>query len=99
MALIKNIQKKEDSVRFAVTFPESVLRRFDAYRLYLESETTYLPTRAEAAEQFFKYVFAEDKGFGKWYRPEDATQAAAVEALAKKDATAQKQGESASLDN
>jgi hypothetical protein len=88
MALIKNLKAKAVTARISMSLPEQVLRRLDAYRLYLGEVNGYLPDRAETIEQFLLYVFSEDKAFTKWYQPANAAQAARLDALQNKDAPA-----------
>ena len=88
MALIKNLKAKPATARISVSLPEPVLRKLDAYRVYLGEVNGYLPDRAETIEQFLLYVFGEDKAFAKWYRADDKAQAARIDALQNKDAPA-----------
>ena len=88
MALIKNLKAKAATARISVSVPEPVLRKLDAYRLYLGEVNGYQPDRAETIEQFLLYVFSEDKAFAKWLQPTNAAQAARIDALQNKDAPA-----------
>ncbi|MBK4736805.1 hypothetical protein [Noviherbaspirillum pedocola] len=86
MALIKNVTKPERTVRVAFGLKEGQVRKFHAYRLFIESKYGYLPSPSEMAELLFAHIFGEDKEFVGWYSEKDTAQAASIDALMKKDA-------------
>jgi hypothetical protein len=98
MALIKNLKAKPATARISLSLPEPVLRRLDAYRVYLSEVNGYLPDRAETVEQFLLYVFGEDKAFAKWFNAAGAELDARIDGLQNKDAPTSTSSPAARLD-